>query len=847
MKRFDPRATLLPIALATLVAIAAIRTETQASDFATQLSSGIRSVQGFEYGQDPKALEAFEKLILRTSPATTERAQAETSLLTALDSASPAGSDFICRLLRTVASDRSIPQLETLLTNPALSHKARYALERLESHKASAALHRALGKTSGDLRAGILGTLGRRGYRKAVPEAVESLRSSDPALANAAATALGQLGGDVAITALRKTRAGASPALQRTIDDALLASAERLLATGDPNSAIEIYADFDTAGRPVHHRVAALRGLVAAGTGDATERIFGAIRGLDPELRATAIRFTRDLQGEDATLALVALLPKLDAESQKLLLESLSERKHPVAALAILTATRSDEEAVRVAAYRAMGKAHDASVVDALLGAARGNAEPERRAARASLVQLRGDGVDARLLAGLATLEPSQQIERLQALASRQSHEAFGTALTLAWSTNADVRVAAIAASGNLATGDELPILVALAVSPRSSADRMHVAEAIQRVFRRVPEAYARAAPLLAALPGSSGEAKTLLLGLLVKTGTPEAALAMRRAVNDGDPRVRGAAIHGLAQWPDATPARDLLTIAAALDDRAHKSVALKGYLRMASHSEDTSGMYRRVMALANNRANTQVVLESLATVTSDETLTLAEGYLDAEDAAVKTSAARSVVRIASGLRDKDAPRVKSALSRALAEVDDDGVRRDAQEVLNHFEQYEGYLLEWLVSGPYRERGKHSYAVYDKAFLPEQPNAQNVPWKPLRKGIGAWALDLGEGVADLDHVAAYLKTRIHSPVAQPARIELGSDDAVKAWINNELVHSQHTRRGLVARDDIVEVQLKQGWNEILLKAVDHGGSWMVCCRLRKPDGTALEGIEVKRR
>ena len=209
--------------------------------------------------------------------------------------------------------------------------------------------------------------------------------------------------------------------------------------------------------------------------------------------------------------------------------------------------------------------------------------------------------------------------------------------------------------------------------------------------------------------------------------------------------------------------------------------------------------------------------------------------------------AARSVVRIANGLRDKDPPRVKAALARALNEVDDDNVRREAQEVLNHFEQFEGYLLEWVVSGPYREQGKDSYAVYDMKFLPEQPDAQNVPWKTLRKGIGSWAIDLGKGVADLNHVAAYVKTRVHSPVAQAARLELGSDDAIKAWMNGQLVHSKHTKRGLQPRNDIVKVQLKEGWNDVLLKVVDHGGSWLFCCRLRKADGTALEGLTIEGR
>jgi hypothetical protein len=41
------------------------------------------------------------------------------------------------------------------------------------------------------------------------------------------------------------------------------------------------------------------------------------------------------------------------------------------------------------------------------------------------------------------------------------------------------------------------------------------------------------------------------------------------------------------------------------------------------------------------------------------------------------------------------------------------------------------------------------------------------------------------------------------------------------------------------------VKLAKGWNDLMLKVVDQQGGWVFCCRIRKPDGTAMEGLRVE--
>lgn len=118
-------------------------------------------------------------------------------------------------------------------------------------------------------------------------------------------------------------------------------------------------------------------------------------------------------------------------------------------------------------------------------------------------------------------------------------------------------------------------------------------------------------------------------------------------------------------------------------------------------------------------------------------------------------------------------------------------------------------------------------------------------WKPLAQGVGSWDINLEVTFGGKDHCAAYMQTHIWSPTEQGARLELGSDDVIKACLNGKLVHANYANRGLSPRQDIVNVKLRSGWNDLLLKVVEHEGGWGFCCRVRKPDGSALDGLKVE--
>ena len=93
--------------------------------------------------------------------------------------------------------------------------------------------------------------------------------------------------------------------------------------------------------------------------------------------------------------------------------------------------------------------------------------------------------------------------------------------------------------------------------------------------------------------------------------------------------------------------------------------------------------------------------------------------------------------------------------------------------------------------------------------------------------------------------AVYLRVKIGVPAATTARLELGSDDGIKAWLNGSVVHANNASRGYRTANDQAEVSLDEGWNTLLLKITQGGGGWGAGCRVRALDGGLLDGLEFK--
>ncbi len=481
-----------------MVSVLSVATVGTAQVETEKLIKSIDTLKSYEYGNTGGVdLRWVETQVGMASHDASVRGAVEGKLIEALAAAQTNDAkQFFCRQLRTVGTARAVPQLELMLTNPAISHMARYALGRIDAPQAGRALHRALGKTSGQIKAGIINTLAKTDYCQAAPDIMKLVSSGDRDVAVAAIKATGSFGGREAVTVLQKARQSAAGDIRIEIDAALLCSAEMFLEQGKKKPATAIYETFYTGAYPEHLRTAGLRGLARAKGQEAAELLVAAIQGDDAALRKNAIAMMALIKGKKTTDTFVKLSRTLPADGQELIVRSLAERGDVSAVPAVIDLTISEHENVRLAAIETLGDLGTPNAIEYLAKAAARAGSRERQIARASLIRMRGEGIDEAFIGAINAGDPDSRVEIIRAIGQRGAYEPFATLHRVA-RTDADgaVRREAILSMGRVGRPTELEALVALAVAPKDAGDRVAAERAIIIMFGKVGDKNAQAAP----------------------------------------------------------------------------------------------------------------------------------------------------------------------------------------------------------------------------------------------------------------------------------------------------------------------------------------------------------------
>lgn len=648
------------------------------------LETDLQYAAAFADGSDPEAMVRIGNAVTEAlnGPAT-ERLKVEGQLLKALTNASTRpGRGFLCRQLRIIGTERSVAPLEALLTDPESSHMARYALAAMEYPAAGAALHRALGKSSGAVQAGIVDSLAGRRHRDALDDIAALLSSSDSRVGASAARALGFFGGNKAVRALNHARTGASSSMIQTIDNALLRCADQFLAANRRRRAANLFNRFFTGPYPPSFRRAGLRGIAAARGAEAVPTLVQAVRDASPDLQVEAIAILGSMSEPAAAEALTRLLDS-PPNALELIIRALGSRGHTPALAPITRLLGHDQSRVRLAALEAVGSLGDTGIASTLAEAAATSEGHEQQIARISLQQLRGGQETDRLLAAsLPDSEGSLQAEIIRALANRGAHEVVAPAIQFARADDESVRRESIRALGLLAGENQLPELIALAKAPEIESDQASIESAIGSVFARVPSPADRAAPVLAALPDSAPDGKAVLIRLMSKAATAETLRTARKALASPNETVRNAAVRTLADWPDPGPIADLRALAMTDSSKTRKVIALRGYIRLASATEDPEAMYRDAAAIAERPDEMKLILAGLGKSGSSRSLDLIDQSLENE--ALRNEAASAAAQIANrhGTDGNQTEALRSTLRTALAATTHNGIRRQVENAL---------------------------------------------------------------------------------------------------------------------------------------------------------------------
>ena len=146
----------------------------------------------------------------------------------------------------------------------------------------------------------------------------------------------------------------------------------------------------------------------------------------------------------------------------------------------------------------------------------------------------------------------------------------------------------------------------------------------------------------------------------------------------------------------------------------------------------------------------------------------------------------------------------------------------------------DGYLCDWEVAGPYVQKDKKGTELFDIPFGPELPGV-DVPWKPISLETHDQHpvyINLDNVLYQFDQAVGYLRTEIVSDRRKVVRLEIYTDDGVKAWLNGKQVHALNVSRGILEQPDVVNVTLNEGINELMLKVTDDVWSWGAIVRVQ---------------
>jgi HEAT repeat protein len=806
----------------------------------------------FKFGDSRLLLATIEEQIRKSSPA--EYNAIETRLLAILNApATPKDAKrYICRWLAVVGSPDCVPAVAPLLTDADLSHPARMALEPMASPVAGAALRDALPKVHGRLLAGLIGSLGVRRDPEAVGFLAGAAKDDDPVVANAAIMALGAIGSEAAAQTLAALQV--APSLSRALARARITAAGHLKSDGAKTQAVATYRDLMQPAQPRFIRIAALKGLIGAlPLAEAVKLVTEMVQGEDATMReatvgAYATSTDAALQG-----AVAAALPTMKPSGQLILLGVLADLPSVAARPAVLSlAGQESNPAVQAAAIECLGphgEAADVAMLVRLAGTTQGQVA---EAARKTLVRLGKPGVDEALIGLIESPNASDRATVLGVLASRRTVAALPTIVRLIGGTDTGLSAEAAKALGVMGQGAQLSALTAVILVTENTQLRDACEEAARAICTRAQDKTAGADVVLGALgQAKQPSARAALLRLLGYAPGSASLAAVVKAMGDTDTEVHQAAFRTLVSWPDATALPQLVEVARRAPDSADAIVALRdGCLRLGATEEvplaERLSAYRSVLEVARRREEKRQAISGLAEISSLRSLDLLKAC--GEDAALKNEAIPAAIRVARELGMVNYKRAVVALQELKGMTDQEDLRKQADDAIkslqNGGQTADGFIVGWMFSGPYKLEGKTGADLFELVFEPEKAGSK-ADWRPVVQGAVSKAGLVGlDKMMGGDERVAYLKTQITCERDQDARLEIGSDDGVKVWLNDKVVLANNVIRGCTPGEDKVKVTLNRGVNRLLFKVTQGGGEWSVCCRLRAADGAALEGATV---
>lgn len=805
------------------------------------------------FGKSREPLAKIEEIIRKTDP--TGYPEIEKKLVSILKEPGTTkdAKRYICRWLVIVGSDACVDIVADLLTDPDLSHPARMVLEPMKSEKAGAALRNALPKLNGKLLAGVIGSIGVRRDVNAISELAKLANNTDQIISETAMAALGNIGTDASAQVLEKIKP--SKNLERAWARSLATAAARLAEAGDKKRASELFSKLFAENQPPPVRLAACVGLVNNMSRDnAVEFLITQLKSKDIKIQRAALSALRMCPDVEVSNAVANRLTELDSDTQVLALGIFTDLENTkIRQAALKLAQTAIETRVRVAALRCLAKHGEADDVVAIATIATSNPELANEVT-ATLQNMGKPGVDAAILKLIESKDAAQRSIAVNVLASRRVESVLPDLIKMLKSQDAALAAEAARAIGIVGKPEHVSELATVAANTENQQLRDSAVNAIKSIVRKTSDK-AKLSPVIIECINKAKniQNKTALFQILVLTAGNEALDFVVKSLNSDNNEIKTTAFETLVSWNEDTAVPHLLEIAKNSADEKRAIVALRDGLLRLAELEDISPVKRaqilqeafKVAKRQEEKKRIISILGEIPALNAIETLRVIS-----ENTEFRNDCHQAIIKLARQVGAVYPEQTINILEQVKSTTQNDEIRKQAEQTINAVKNaglsMDGYILAWLIVGPFTKEGKDGNALFSEVFPPEQAGSK-VDWKPYtvpaNKKAGLVEFDKMNSFKGENRVA-YLRTTIVSETDQNAMLEVGSDDGVKIWLNGKVVHSNNTVRPCSPGQDKVKIKLNKGNNTLLIKVTQGGGEWALSCRICSPDGKPLSNITI---
>lgn len=157
------------------------------------------------------------------------------------------------------------------------------------------------------------------------------------------------------------------------------------------------------------------------------------------------------------------------------------------------------------------------------------------------------------------------------------------------------------------------------------------------------------------------------------------------------------------------------------------------------------------------------------------------------------------------------------------------------------------FMTQWLILGPVPVSAEESASKDEqeqkKAFDTDPFSVERFrATVKIGEKEYKWAslasegeiIDLVQMLGQKEYVMAYAWARIRMAEEKRVLLAIGSDDAVKVWLNGKLVHENWVQRACTRDSDLVPVTFRKGRNHLVLKIQNGLREWAFSCRQLGP-------------